>query len=490
MVNMPPILRENQAPTYCKPILEKVKTSSGERMLVRGVFGCLNERNENNRKYPTGVWQKNLGEESPLIGGIKERRILGELEHPESGLTHLARVSHVINEAQIEHLNEGNPYEVPAGDYVTGSYTILRTPMGQILEELHNAGVRVGVSSRGNGNVEPDAEGCEVVQEDYECDTWDAVYKPSVTTAYPTPVRESGENAVAAAKALVDLTEDQLQKMGTPELVEIASLVERATAKAKETDQADVLGLLSELKTKIAPVLDGQGRTKTESKTETKKTMPRSTEVNERKIDLVTAMAEQTVIQEARRREEGKCPKCKCVKGKCKCKKESEDKTTPADAKTKMVIPEGVDPEELVKALIKKGRTERSSRLKSDAALKEMTEQYDMAVQLYNGLLEKLRKVTGKPVAEKSADKGRSAGDPKKVVGKKSDADPKARKIESKETCPTRRVTEQKTDPKPDEPKTVHNPAKNRGKSVTETKKPKTLIGRVAERCDPPASQE
>jgi len=192
-----------------KPELVESSIVGKNVIVVEGIFGKVNARNENNRRYPKTVWEKNLGESSPFRLRLKSRSVLGELEHPESGNTHLERVSHLITDAWVEHLTEARikemelPETVKEGDYVMGRYEILETPRGNILRALHEAKVQCGVSSRGRGDIRS-VDGIDVVQDDYELDTWDAVYMPSVIEANPRAISEAGDLGSALPGAVDD----------------------------------------------------------------------------------------------------------------------------------------------------------------------------------------------------------------------------------------------------------------------------------------------
>ena len=154
------------------------REGNSKRVKVQGIFQKVGYKNANNRIYPESVWSKVLKDDSPFMKRLKEKKILGELEHPESGATHLGRVSHLISNVWRE------------GDSVLGEAIILKTPSGAILEELFSVGVPVGISSRGSGSTKNE-DGNEVVQEDYDLRTFDFVYDPSVEEAYPELVSEA-----------------------------------------------------------------------------------------------------------------------------------------------------------------------------------------------------------------------------------------------------------------------------------------------------------
>jgi len=176
-----------------KPQLVESADGSRSALVCEGIFSKINARNENNRRYPMTVFRKNLAEGSAFRKRMQARSVLGELEHPESGNTHLERVSHLITDAWIEELTEQKIKDmnldstlVKPGTYVLGKYEVLNTPRGGILRALHEANVRVGISSRGRGDVR-NVDGVDEVCDDYELDTWDTVYMPSVVEANPSP---------------------------------------------------------------------------------------------------------------------------------------------------------------------------------------------------------------------------------------------------------------------------------------------------------------
>ena len=110
---------------------------------------------------------------------IKERRALGELDHPDSSVINLKNVSHNVKEIHWE------------GDDLVGTVEILPTPSGNILKELLKANILLGISSRGMGSVEPIGDGKVRVGEDFELLGWDFVSNPSTHGAFMTPVNES-----------------------------------------------------------------------------------------------------------------------------------------------------------------------------------------------------------------------------------------------------------------------------------------------------------
>ncbi|NDB29469.1 primosomal protein, partial [archaeon] len=127
-------------------------------VLVKGVLQRADAQNQNGRVYPKEILEREVEKYQQLI---KEKRALGELDHPESSVVSLKNVSHNIRECQWN------------GDDVVGVVEILPTPSGNILKELLRAGIRLGISSRGMGSVESMGGNKVKVGEDFELIGWD-----------------------------------------------------------------------------------------------------------------------------------------------------------------------------------------------------------------------------------------------------------------------------------------------------------------------------
>ena len=146
------------------------------RILVSGVLQRATDPNQNDRVYPMHILKREVLNYQRLI---KERRALGELDHPDSSVINLKNVSHNIREL---HWN---------GNDLMGTVEILPTPSGNILKELLRAGILLGISSRGMGSVTPRNDGGVIVGEDFELIGWDFVSNPSTHGAFMTPMNES-----------------------------------------------------------------------------------------------------------------------------------------------------------------------------------------------------------------------------------------------------------------------------------------------------------
>ena len=161
----------------------RVNEDSSGRTLVKGVLQRSGAENQNGRVYPREVLERECKKYEQLI---KERRALGELDHPDSPVINLKNVSHNIREIYWE------------GDDVCGVVEILSTPSGNILKELLKNNIRLGISSRGLGSVKELSDGTVMVQEDFELVGWDFVSNPSTHGAFMAPLQESKQWAKIA----------------------------------------------------------------------------------------------------------------------------------------------------------------------------------------------------------------------------------------------------------------------------------------------------
>lgn len=149
----------------------RVNEDKSGRTLVSGVLQRAGAPNQNQRVYPREILEREATKYQQLI---KERRALGELDHPDSSVINLKNVSHNIKEIHWE------------GDDLCGTVEILPTPSGNILKELLRAGILLGISSRGMGSTTPLREGGVKVGQDFELIGWDFVSNPSTHGAFLT----------------------------------------------------------------------------------------------------------------------------------------------------------------------------------------------------------------------------------------------------------------------------------------------------------------
>jgi|TARA_B110000261_G_scaffold15831_1_gene15851 hypothetical protein len=175
-------LREHLSFDQANIVVESA--NEGKDLYMKGIMIQGGVRNANQRVYPVneiGRAVKTLSEQ--IEGGYS---VLGEVDHPEGLNINLDRVSHMISETWME------------GDNGYGKLKILPTPMGQLVKTMLENGVKLGVSSRGSGNVSEDGSGNV---SDFEIITVDVVAQPSAPGAYPTAIYEHLMNARGGMKA-------------------------------------------------------------------------------------------------------------------------------------------------------------------------------------------------------------------------------------------------------------------------------------------------
>ena len=175
-------LREHLTFDQANIVLEGA--NEGKDLYLKGIMIQGGVRNANQRVYPVneiGRAVKTLNDQ--ITGGYS---VLGEVDHPEGLNINIDRVSHMITECWMD------------GDDGYGKLKILPTPMGNLVKTMLEAGVKLGVSSRGSGNVAED--GSNTVS-DFEIITVDVVAQPSAPGAYPTPIYETLMNARGGMKA-------------------------------------------------------------------------------------------------------------------------------------------------------------------------------------------------------------------------------------------------------------------------------------------------
>lgn len=149
-------------------------TAASGPFVVKGVLQRANAKNQNGRIYPRHILEREAAAYTENF--VKQRRALGELDHPASNIINLQNVSHNVVELHWEN------------DDLVGSVEILPTPSGNILKELFKSNINVGISSRGMGSVRRKmAENADEVQDDFELIGFDFVSNPSTRGAFLHP---------------------------------------------------------------------------------------------------------------------------------------------------------------------------------------------------------------------------------------------------------------------------------------------------------------
>jgi Prohead core protein serine protease len=148
--------------------------SKGGPFIVKGILQRANAKNQNGRVYPKNILEREAQKYQENF--VKERRALGELDHPESQVVNLQNVSHNIVDMSW------------SGDDLIGTVEVLTTPSGNILRELFKSGIKLGISSRGMGSVKKNVrESADEVQDDFELIAFDFVSNPSTRGAFLYP---------------------------------------------------------------------------------------------------------------------------------------------------------------------------------------------------------------------------------------------------------------------------------------------------------------
>jgi hypothetical protein len=175
-------LRENLSFDQSKIILES-DDKDGKTLYLKGIAIQGGVRNANQRIYPVDEIERAVKTLNDQIQSGYS--VLGEADHPEDLKVNLDRVSHMITQMWME------------GPNGYGKMKILPTPMGNLIRTMLESGVKLGVSSRGSGNVN-DSNGHV---SDFEIITVDVVATPSAPGAYPTPVYEHVMNSRGGYRA-------------------------------------------------------------------------------------------------------------------------------------------------------------------------------------------------------------------------------------------------------------------------------------------------
>jgi hypothetical protein len=137
-------------------------------MILSGIMQKADTQNGNGRIYPSRVLMREVENYKKLV---KERRALGELDHPDDSVINLRNASHMVTELWTE------------GKDVMGKVQVLNTPSGGILRSLVESGVKLGISSRGMGSVTENS-GQTIVEDDFQLICFDFVSEPSTPGAY------------------------------------------------------------------------------------------------------------------------------------------------------------------------------------------------------------------------------------------------------------------------------------------------------------------
>jgi len=154
----------------CKDLLteEEKRFVSEGGLILSGKFQEADVRNGNGRMYPYKILMREVDNYKKIV---KERRALGELDHPDDSVINLKNASHLVTDIWMD------------GKVVHGKVKVLDTPAGQTLRSLVDSGVKLGISSRALGSVN-EQNGHNVVQDDLQLICFDFVSEPSTPNAF------------------------------------------------------------------------------------------------------------------------------------------------------------------------------------------------------------------------------------------------------------------------------------------------------------------
>jgi hypothetical protein len=183
-------LRENLTFDRANMVVESVKEDGDKKSLyMKGIFIQGGVRNANERVYPVPEIESAVQTLNEQI--TEGHSVLGEVDHPDDLKINLDRVSHMITQMWMD------------GPNGFGKLKILPTPMGELVSTMLSSGVKLGVSSRGSGNVD-DASG---KVSDFEIVTVDIVAQPSAPNAYPKAIYEGMMN-MRHGHRMLDIAKD------------------------------------------------------------------------------------------------------------------------------------------------------------------------------------------------------------------------------------------------------------------------------------------
>ena len=156
-------------------ISESVDKDGNKQVFIEGIFMQAEKVNRNGRVYRKPIMEKAVN--TYIEDFVKKGRAFGELNHPEGPSVNLDKVSHRITDLRME------------GNDVMGKALITNTPMGNIVKGLIESGGKLGVSSRGLGNIIK-SEGHSYVSDDFVLTTVDIVHDPSAQDAFVNGIME------------------------------------------------------------------------------------------------------------------------------------------------------------------------------------------------------------------------------------------------------------------------------------------------------------
>jgi hypothetical protein len=159
---------EGRCPVDVLTESERKKAMNEGAVYLVGVCQKAGTKNGNGRVYRKNTLKREV---ENYQKAIRERRSLGELDHPDDSVINLKNASHLVTKMWW------------SGDDVMGKIEVLNTPSGKILKDLIKAGIKLGISSRGLGSVKQE-KGDTIVEDDFQLICFDMVSEPSTPGAF------------------------------------------------------------------------------------------------------------------------------------------------------------------------------------------------------------------------------------------------------------------------------------------------------------------
>jgi len=181
----------------CQDLLteeEKIKVRNGA-LFLSGLMQMAETQNGNGRVYPRPKLEREISNYKKLV---KERRALGELDHPDDSIINLKNASHLVSDIWMD------------GNKVMGKIEVLNTPSGNILRNLVDSGVKMGISSRGMGSIR-EQSGKTIVEDDFQLICFDMVSDPSTPGAFMVTEARKKPNIFTKADTINRMMNDILK---------------------------------------------------------------------------------------------------------------------------------------------------------------------------------------------------------------------------------------------------------------------------------------
>lgn len=155
----------------CQDLLteEEKRFVANGGLMLSGLMQMAETKNANHRIYPQAILEREVNNYKRLV---EAKRALGELDHPNSQIVNLDKVSHQVTKIWME------------GKKCMGKIKVLDTPSGRILRSLVESGISLGISSRGLGSINEKQDGTIMVEDDFQLICFDMVSEPSTPGAF------------------------------------------------------------------------------------------------------------------------------------------------------------------------------------------------------------------------------------------------------------------------------------------------------------------